>query len=58
MRWLVVNSGLTDWLLSGGLENEELLARKIVEKLGAVVVNVDYRLGPEWKVRSEPTSSA
>ena len=37
-------------MFPGGLENEELLARKVVEKLGAVVVNVDYRLAPEWKV--------
>ncbi|KAK5170911.1 uncharacterized protein LTR77_004055 [Saxophila tyrrhenica] len=40
----------------GGLENEELLARKVVEKLGAVVVNVDYRLAPEWKATSNASS--
>lgn len=31
----------------GGLENEELNCRNFAEKLGAVCVNVDYRLAPE-----------
>lgn len=31
----------------GGLENEELNCRLFVQKLGAVCVNVDYRLAPE-----------
>ena len=33
----------------GGLENEELLCRLLVSKLGVTCVNVDYRLGPEYK---------
>lgn len=33
----------------GGLINEELLCRLMVTKYGMVVVNVDYRLGPEHK---------
>lgn len=33
----------------GGLENEEMLCRKVVSELGCVAVNVDYRLAPEWK---------
>ncbi|KAL0264841.1 hypothetical protein SLS55_000794 [Diplodia seriata] len=31
----------------GGLENEELLSRKLATALKCVVVNVDYRLAPE-----------
>jgi hypothetical protein len=33
----------------GGLENEELLCRTTCSKFGVVAVNVDYRLGPEYK---------
>jgi acetyl esterase/lipase len=33
----------------GGLTNEELLCQLLVSKLGMVAVNVDYRLGPEFK---------
>lgn len=33
----------------GGLENEELLCRLLVSKLGMTCVNVDYRLAPEHK---------
>lgn len=33
----------------GGLINEELLCRLMVSKYNMVVVNVDYRLGPEHK---------
>lgn len=33
----------------GGLENEELLCRLLVSKLGTTCVNVDYRLAPEHK---------
>ncbi|KAF2480820.1 alpha/beta hydrolase fold-domain-containing protein [Neohortaea acidophila] len=33
----------------GGLENEELLCRRVTSELGATAVNVDYRLGPEHK---------
>lgn len=33
----------------GGLENEELLCRNMCGKLGMAVVNVDYRLAPEYK---------
>lgn len=31
----------------GGLENEELNCRQLVQKLGCTCVNVDYRLAPE-----------
>jgi len=33
----------------GGLDNEELLCRQMCGKLGCAVVNVDYRLAPEYK---------
>lgn len=32
----------------GGPENEELACRSYVKELGVVVVNVDYRLAPEF----------
>lgn len=41
----------------GGLENEELLCRRVVEQFGAVAVNVDYRLAPEWKFPHAPEDS-
>lgn len=33
----------------GGLEEEEPLIRNLVSQYGMTVVNVDYRLGPEYK---------
>lgn len=33
----------------GGLENEELLCRRLTSELGAVCVNVEYRLAPEYR---------
>jgi acetyl esterase/lipase len=33
----------------GGLENEELLCRRLCGRLGFVCANVDYRLAPEHK---------
>lgn len=36
------------WAL-GGLENEVLSCKLLSERLGMVVVDVDYRLAPEWK---------
>lgn len=41
----------------GGLENEELLCRLLVSKLGFVAVNVDYRLAPEHKFPAAITDS-
>lgn len=33
----------------GDLTGEEVLCKLMASKLGMTVVNVDYRLGPEWK---------
>lgn len=38
----------------GGLENEEAHCREFVQKLGAVAVNVDYRLAPESPFPAAP----
>lgn len=33
----------------GDLTGEDLLCKLMASKLGMTVVNIDYRLGPEWK---------
>jgi hypothetical protein len=45
---LVLTESFVDRCI-GGLENEELLCRTTCAKFGLVAVNVDYRLGPEYK---------
>ena len=41
----------------GGLENEELLCKRLCGRLGFVVANVDYRLAPEHKFPIPVTDS-